>query len=61
LLDGKWVENVWVVWFKIRIMDGSLLKGIEVAQAVGNCDIDLFIFRHCFCIMKPKFPKVERD
>jgi hypothetical protein len=37
----------------------SLLKGIEVAQAVGNCDIDFF--RHCFCIMKPKFPKVERD
>ena len=27
---------------------------------VGNCDIDLFIFHRCFCIMIPKFMKFKR-
>ncbi len=27
---------------------------------VGNCDFDIFNFRHCFCIMRLKFQKFER-
>jgi hypothetical protein len=27
---------------------------------IGNCDVDFFVFRYCFQIMSPKFPKFER-
>ncbi len=28
---------------------------------ISNCNIDIFIFHHRFCIMSPKFMKFERS
>jgi hypothetical protein len=41
----------------------AYLSGVSVwpGSFVGNCDIDFFIFRHHFCITRPKFLKFERD
>jgi hypothetical protein len=33
----------------------------SLSQGLGNCDIDFFISRHCFHIMRPKFQKFKRD
>ncbi len=43
-------------WYKTRLK--SFQKGKIL---VRNCDIDFFIFGHCFCIMRLKFLTFERD
>jgi hypothetical protein len=42
------------------IKKNSLVQGIFILL-LGNCDIDFFIFWHCFHITSPKFPKFKKD
>jgi len=37
------------------------LKNSILFIQLGNCDIYFFVFCHRFHIMRPKFPKFERD
>jgi hypothetical protein len=36
------------------------MNALAYLSLVGNCDVDFFVFRYCFQIMSPKFPKIER-
>ncbi len=55
----------------MRILDGGSLQSGNATTlnktafntmtlSGGNCDIDFFIFRHRFHILRPKFPQFER-
>ncbi len=54
--------NFWLISWSVlalQLFQTSLIVANEVFARVevGNCDIDFFIFHHCFCIKSQKFPK----
>jgi hypothetical protein len=56
--------NFWLISWSVlalQFFQTSLIVANEVFARVevGNCNIDFFIFHHCFCIMTPKCAKVQ--